>query len=295
MVHGLRSIVLGPMLNPKLKPSWQFLIPVFLILFFASLLSGRMRRTPWYEQWALNAVSPVTSLFGWVSGGTGDLWHHYFYLVGQSKKNELLIQEVESLRRQVVVMQELELENKRLSELLELKRETAPEAVAAQVVAYDPAAEFKTILINKGSEEGVEPDMPVVSTAGLVGKVGPVFSDHAIVLLIIDPASSVDVIDLRSRVRGILTGERKKTELRPGYFLSRLEYVKQTSDLQVGDTLVTSGLDQLFPKGVAVGTLAKISNNQYGIFTEAEVVPMVDFTQLEEILVIPAKAGIQRK
>ena len=269
------------------QTSWQFLVPLFLVLFFASLLSGRVRRAPWYEQWVWNAVSPVTSIFSWTADSTGDIWHHYFYLVGQAKKNELLTREVEKLQRQTVEMEELRQENNRFRELLGLKQETFPQSVAARVTAYDPAAEFKTVVINKGSDNGIKPDMPVISAAGLVGKVGPVFAKHAIVLLMIDPASSVDVIDLRSRVRGILSGRGKDTELRPGYFLSRLEYVKQASDIQEGDILVTSGLDQLFPKGIAAGTIHKISNDKYGIFADAEVVPMVDFSQLEELLVIP--------
>ncbi|MDP2599654.1 MAG: rod shape-determining protein MreC [Deltaproteobacteria bacterium] len=259
---------------------------MFLVLFFASLLSGRVRRAPWYEQWAWNAVSPVVSVFSWVSHGTGDVWRHYIYLAGTAKKNELLTREVERLRQNTAVLEELRQENKRLQKLLGLARESFPESVAAQVIAFDPAAEFKTIVINKGGDDGIQSDMPVVSTAGLVGKVGPVFNRHALVLLIVDPASSVDVLDLRSRVRGILSGRGKNTELRPGYFLSRLEYVKQTSDIQEGDTLVTSGLDRLFPKGIAVGTIHKIIKGKYGIFTDAEVVPMVDFSQLEEVLVL---------
>ncbi len=245
-----------------------------------------MRRAPWYEQWAFNAASPAISLFSWVSYRTEDVWKHYFYLVGVAKRNEQLAQETDQLRQQLVQFEEWKQENARLGRLLDLQRELALPVVAAKVVAYDPQTEFKTIIINKGAKHQIKPDMPVVSTAGLVGKVGPVFSDHAIILLITDPAMNVDVFDQRSRVRGILVGVAKNVSLRPGLFLSRLEYVTQTSDIQKGDLLITSGLDQLFPKGIAVGAIHKITNNPFGIFADAEVVPMVDFSQIEEVLVL---------
>ena len=123
------------------QTSWQFLVPLFLVLFFASLLSGRVRRAPWYEQWVWNAVSPVTSIFLWTADSTGDIWHHYFYLVGHAKKNELLTREVESLRRQTAEIEELRQENNRFRELLGLQQEAFPQSIAARVTAYDPASD----------------------------------------------------------------------------------------------------------------------------------------------------------
>ena len=274
------------MLKPKLKPSWQFLLPLILALFFLSLFSSKTRRAPWYEQLAWNAVSPVTSILSWTNHEIADTLHHYLYLVGLSKRSEELAKEVANLQRQAVSYNEAFAENQRLTGLLDLRRQMEPNSIAARVVAYDPRSEFKTIQIDKGEKEGVKPDMPVVSREGLVGKVGPVFKEHAIVLLILDPANTVDVLDERSRVRALLIGTASDTELRPGYFLTRTEYLRRASDLKIGDMLVTSGLDRLFPKGIAVGTVEQIENNRFGIFLDAEVVPVVDFSRLEEVLVL---------
>jgi rod shape-determining protein MreC len=273
-------------LKSKLKQSWRFFVPLFLALFFISLLSSKTRRAPWYEQWAWNVVSPVTSILSWSTKGTKKFLNHYLYLIGVEKENERLLKEVGLLRQKTLTLDERASENERFRELLELKRTHWPDSIAAQVIAFDPLSEFKSLRINKGFKDGVETDMPVVALEGLVGKVGPVFANDALILLIVDPSSSVDVLIERSRVRGLLAGHAKKTHLRPGYFLSRLEYLKQTSDIQAGDWVMTSGLDRLFPKGILVGTVESLVNNRFGIFIEAEVVPTVDFTQLEEVFVL---------
>ena len=195
--------------------------------------------------------------------------------------------ELERLRQQQATFQELQEENSRLHTLLNLKQKFFPEAVVAQVVALDPSAEYFSLRINKGSHHGLEPDMPVVARQGLVGKIGPVFKNEAIVLLITDPASSVDVIDSRSRLRAILVGagSKSKTNLRPR-FLPRLEYLRSKSDIQSSDWMITSGLDGLFPKGLLVGEVSKIDHSRYGIFVNAKVVPFVEFSRLEEVMVL---------
>ncbi|MBI5298865.1 MAG: rod shape-determining protein MreC [Deltaproteobacteria bacterium] len=270
----------------RLKPSWQFLIPLVLVIFFLSLLSSKTRRAPWYEQWAWNVVAPVTTVFSWFGGGLYHTWDRYVYLVGAQRENERLQEELKKLRQKMVAFEESVAENERLVHLLDLKNTQSPASVAARVIAYDPRSEFKSVRINKGSRDGLLPDMPVIATEGLVGKVGPVFDHDAIVLLIIDPASTVDAFVERSRVRGLLNGAAKKTELRPCYFLTRLEYLKRSSDIQAGDQVITSGLDQLYPKGILVGTVETVEHNRYGIFVDAEVVPTVDFSRLEEVLVL---------
>ncbi|MDO8526906.1 MAG: rod shape-determining protein MreC [Deltaproteobacteria bacterium] len=274
------------MLKPRLKSVSRFLVPLFIALFFISLLSVKTRRAPWYEQWTWNVMSPVVSFFSWTHQETGSFWRRYIYFIGIVRENEDLQKEVDILRQRVATEVETEAENKRLADLLDLKTKSWPGSIAARVVGYDPRSEFKSLRINKGTKEGIKPDMPVVAPEGLVGKIGPVFSHDALVLLIVDPASTVDVLLQRSRARALLVGMEKETELRPGYFLTRLEYLKRTSDIQMGDTVVTSGLDQLFPKGILVGTVEAVQNGRFGIFIDAEVVPIVDFSRMEEVLVL---------
>lgn len=178
-------------------------------------------------------------------------------------------------------------ENERLKNLLDLKQKNSSKAIAARVMAFDPRAEFKSIRIDKGSRQGIASDMPVVAPGGLVGKVGPVFKDEALVLLIVDPASFVDCLVNRSRVRGLLVGDGTipNTDFKPG-FLTRLEYLKKESDIQAGDSLITSGLDRLYPKGILVGEIQTVEKDPLGLFQKAKVVTSVDFSGLEEVLVL---------
>lgn len=270
-----------------MKSRWRFFLPLFLALFFLSLLSSGKRRAPWYEQWVLNFFSPLTKVFSSAVHGTGDIWHHYIWFVGLSEEVEDLRRNNEALRQKLVISNELQKENIRLHSLLSLKQNYFPEGVAAKVVGLDPFAEYKSLRINKGSKDGIAADMPVVAGAGLVGKIGPVFKKEAVVLLIADPASHIDVVVSRSRLRALLTGvgSSKTVEVRPS-FLTRLEYLKNTSDIQASDWVVTSGLDGLFPKGILVGEVSKVKKDPHGIFLTAHVAPAVDFGGLEEVLVL---------
>lgn len=272
----------------KKKPFLRFAIPFLVALFFISLLTTKPQRASWHEQWTWNILSPATMIFSWVGDSAGNIWNHYLFTVGAAKRAEVLETEVALLKQKESEFQEIAEENRRLHALLKLQKEEWPHSVAAKVVAFDPRAEFRSIRIDKGEEEGVRPNMPVVSAGGLVGKVGPVFKNEAIVLLVVDPANTIDVLVQRSRVRALLAGDglTQNTVLKPGYFLSKLEYVKRFSDVQAADKIVTSGLDKLFPKGILVGEVESVENNRYGIFLEAKVVPSVDFSRLEEVLVL---------
>lgn len=259
-----------------------------LALFFISFLSGRFQRAPWYEQWAWNVVSPAVKVFFSIKSAGRSLWGHYFYLVGVARENETLQQKLLYFLQRQVSFDELDRENKRLTALLELKQLRWPQGVAARVVAFDPQSEFKSIRIDKGAKDGIQFDMPVIAREGLVGKVGPVFKNDALVLLIVDPANFVDVVVERSGFRALLRGSGflKQAELQHGIFLTILEYLKKQSDIQPKDLIITSGLDGLYPKGVVVGELEALEKDPYGLFLKGKVRPIVDFTLLKEVLVL---------
>lgn len=276
------------------KSSWRFLLPFALGLFFLSLLSTKTRRAPWYEQWAWNTIAPVVSVFTVVKNKTASVWNHYFYLVGLSKENDLLQKEVAVLKQKQITFRLLSQENDRLKDLLQLKENHWPEAVAGRVIALDPRSEFKSLRINKGSRDGIASDMPVVSIEGLVGKVGPVFKRDAIVLLLVDPSSYVDVMVERSLLRALLRGGGllHKAELQHGFFLSQMEYLKRESDIRRKDTIVTSGLDGFYPRGILVGEVVTIEKDGSGLFLKAGVLPAVDFTRLKEVLVLKGNSPL---
>jgi rod shape-determining protein MreC len=147
----------------------------------------------------------------------------------------------------------------------------------------DPSGWFKTIVINKGTRDGVAKGMAVVATDGLVGHVVKAFDGSAMVLLVIDPTSAVDALVQRSRFRGIVEGESTAR--------CRFKYLVRKADVKRGDVVISSGLDGVFPKGLPVGTVADVFETHTGLFQEAKIQPFVNFTRLEEVLVVLERSG----
>ena len=270
----------------RFKFRWPHLLPIFLIIFFLSMFSGRRIRTPWYEQLFSNFVYPAQWITTQTSEGISGVFKDYFFLVGVKRENILLKNKIKVFSGELITYDENKLENQRLKKFLNLQIEEERQGVIAKVIAYDPRKEFKSILINRGEKDGIASNMPVVSPEGLIGRVGPVFSNRAEVLLITDPNSAVDVMVIRSRVQALLVGTSKNVLMKHKMDLGRLEYLRRQSDIQEGDVVATFGSDQIFPKGIPVGEISEIKNEKYGIFQEALVVPIVDFQKIEEVFVL---------
>ena len=147
-------------------------------------------------------------------------------------------------------------------------------------------AEFKTLTIDKGHNNGLKKNMVVIGPGGLVGHIGQLGSSEARILLISDPNSVVDVIIQRSGTRALLAGTSRGLSARPFFSLTRLEYLRRTSDVKNGDVVITSGLDRIFPTGIPVGTIVGIEEQKTGIFKGADVVPFVDLAHVKEVLVV---------
>lgn len=278
-------------LIPKKTRFLSFLIPIILVLIFFSLSSMKMRRAPWYEEAFWNIVSPPQQLVSSILKGIKGSWQRYVALIGVEEERAELAKRVAELEGELVKTTEIEEENKRLLSLLSYKESLPQKTIVAKVIANDPRAEFKSITIDRGTSDGVRPLMAVIGPRGLVGKVGTVSADYARVLLLTDPNSSVDAMVQRSRARGIVVGAAWRTELRPGFYVGRLEYLKRVSDISDGDVVVTTGLDQVFPSGIPIGTVADISASRYGVFTEANVIPFENMAELQEVIVVLGQSG----
>jgi rod shape-determining protein MreC len=173
---------------------------------------------------------------------------------------------------------ESELAYQRLRKLLEMKSEVPHRMLPAKVVGLDPSGWFKTILINRGTRDGVSKGMAVITSGGIVGRIIGASRRHAKVLLIVDRSSAIDGLVQRTRSRGIVEGETSES--------CRFKYIVRKADIKIEDTVISSGLDGLFPKGLRVGAISEISKPSSGLFQEVKVRPFVDFTKLEEVLVV---------
>lgn len=200
------------------------------------------------------------------------------------KKENLHLQEkLLSVQKENYELRESVQAAKRLRRLLLFKEQVPAAMIPAEVIAYSPSAWFRTIVINKGRQDGVKKGMPVVTWEGVVGKVIKTSTDSSIILLIIDRNSSVDAMVQRNRRRGIFEGD--------GGPRCQLRYVPRMDDIKVGDFIVTSGLGGVFPKGLFLGKVVRVEKKEYGLFQEVEAGPGVDFSRLEEVMVILMQEG----
>ena len=227
---------------------------------------------------AIYFVSPfqkaVTHTVRFVEG----VWEHYFYLVSVSRENDQLRSQLDEALERGHRCTEIELANQRLNSLLNFQKSIDREVLPAAVIGKDPSTWFKTVIIDKGMRDGVEKGLPVVVPAGIAGQVMEVAGTYSKVLLIIDRNNAVDALVQRSRARGLVTGAASGRCI--------FKYVLLKNDVKIGDILISSGLDRVFPKGLRVGMVSNVIRSHAGIFQEVELTPFVDFEKLEEVLVV---------
>ena len=212
---------------------------------------------------------------------------HYDTLAGFRSENERLRKRVQTLEIEWQRLLEAEATNRRLQQLLDFRSELPAGAITASIIASSATSWFQSCVLNKGSADGLRKGMAVVTPMGVVGKVVTVTGRTAKVLLLTDPNSGIDVLVQRTRSRGIVSGSLESGTV--------LKYMKRSEDVQEGDRLVTSGLDNVFPKGLLVGTVIKVRKQNLGLFQSVEVWPAVQAARVEEVLVVAAETEAAKK
>jgi len=195
------------------------------------------------------------------------------------KRNAELEAQVTALEAQVAQLQENQADFKVLSELLSFERDRPEnQYLPANLLGRDPSPYLSYLILDRGSDDGVRKDMPVVTGNGLVGKVVEVTSSACKVLPIIDAASSVNARLLKTREEGVVAGQ-----LAGGL---QLQYISQQVTLELGETVVTSGLGGLYPPDLIIGTVNAVQKQNYEVLQNADLTPAVDFNRLEIVLII---------
>lgn len=175
-------------------------------------------------------------------------------------------------------LREAALENARLRAMLNFKQRSDFELKGARVIARNQDRFVQSITLNVGTADGIQKDMPVISPAGLVGKIISTGKTFSIAQLVIDHNFRVACKIQRSRVDGILAYENGE--------VCKLTQVPKNADVRVGDVVVTSELSRLFPHGIMVGVVKDIRKDISSLFLDIEIVPAVDFSRIEEVFVI---------
>ena len=242
--------------------------------------SGADESTRIIRLWTVSAVTPLEKALVWCQNGMGGLWSNYIYLRGVRQENRDLKFEIERLRLDQVRLSEDAAQARRLQSLLGFKEQYIAKTVAAQVIGSSGSEQSRSIYIDKGTSAGVEKDMAVITADGLVGRVLRAYGTSAQVLLINDQSSGVGVILDKSRLQGVIKGTAGGEVI--------LEKVMTDEQVGPGDLIVTSGGDQIFPKGITVGTVMKVSPGA-DLFLNIRVKPSASLSRLEEVLVITKK------
>ncbi len=205
----------------------------------------------------------------------------YFYLVNINIENRELKAQNASLASQMQLLEEYRLENVRLRELFKFQQELPRKTLPARVISKDILLDQKSILIDKGREDGVERLQGVISADGVVGYTLEVQERTARVMLISNHNASVDALVQRTRARGIVSGISNESY--------RLNYIMRKEDAEVGDLIVTSGRQGYFPKGFKIGSVLKVEPSPTGVSFQAILKPEVKLDHLEDVLVIIEK------
>jgi rod shape-determining protein MreC len=267
-----------PALDLRLRSSsYLFLAVVVAQLMLISAQVTTRSGMPILQAVAFGMVAEVQRAGAAVVSGVVSSWTGYIDLRGLRRDNERLTRELGQARIALQQERALAQRSRNLQQLLDLRSQLTVQTTAADVIAAAATPEFRTVTIGKGTQAGLRPDMAVISPAGVVGRIIVPSARAAKVQLLIDLNAAAGALIERSRAQGVVVGTGADT--------LRLEYVSGSAEVQPGDTVVTSGIDGIYPKGFVVGRVEKVerSGGAYGAIT---VRPGVDFSMLEEVLVV---------
>ncbi|AEG59295.1 rod shape-determining protein MreC [Desulforamulus ruminis] len=242
---------------------------------------GRDQLTP-LEAAVKDALGPVQGIFMKI----GQTFHNGVESVVSlgrlEDENKKLQEQVDLLKGQLYLQEELKQENQRLRSLLQYHEQYQQNfnTTAAMVIGRDPENWFGIITLNKGQKDGIVKNMPVVTPSGLAGRIIAVSRNTSQVMLITDPRSGVGAMIQETRIPGVLEG------ITAGSGGARLIHVPKDTQLSNGQVVVTSGMGGTFPKGIPIGRIVDVSNEPTGLFKTATVNPFSDLHRLEEVLII---------
>jgi len=259
--------------------SWKKLSILFIFLLVLIIVQARNPNIKGPFQGILgNIVNPFVYYTDATIGFFGNVWNGYINLVGVHKENLALSAENGRLKLDNSLLREKVSEYERLKKLLKFREFSKLESIACNVIGRNIKGYLKYVIIDRGEEDGVKRKDPVISYSGLVGMVSEVYSDTAKVEVVLNPGSNVSVMNSRTRTVGIVRGD--------GRGKMAVDFYDRLDDVRSDDTLITSGLGGVYPKGIIVGMVEKVESMETGLFKNLTLRSNVDFYKLENVLVV---------
>ncbi|HYM62201.1 MAG TPA: rod shape-determining protein MreC [Thermoanaerobaculia bacterium] len=261
------------------RPTLLFIV-VLGLLFLLMSVSGQTRyvgetRTL-FERTFMTVFSPVPTFVNWIGRGTADIYHGYVDMRRAVNENVQLHRQVASLTTDNLKLRQSEGDLRRLRTLLGYSEQFSMPTTMAVPIMIDTSGRFKSILIDRGSSSDVQVNDAVVNASGLVGRVVLTTKDLAKVQLLTDGDCSVGTIVERTRRQGVVRGDGTGAQMFD---------VPAREDIQPGDTVMTGGIDGIYPKGILVGTVVRAEEGK-GLFKMIWIRPAVDTSNLEEVIVL---------
>ena len=265
------------LLDIRQRTGWLFTAVVLAQLLLISAQVTTRTGVPMLEVAVFGAVAEIQRVATGVISGTSDRWQQYVLLQDVRGENEQLRSELGALQLELQQERALAQEARTLQALLDLKKATPLSTISAAVIAGGASPDFRTLTIDKGTRQGIQGDMAVVAPAGVVGRVVTPSLRAAKVQLLIDRNAAVAGLVERTRAQGVVVGT--------GENRLQMEYVPGTADIRVGDRVVTSGIDGIYPKGFLIGQIESVQRGA-GDYTKVVVRPAVELSALEAVLVV---------
>ncbi len=259
--HSAFFVLLGVLLGQVLLLSFQI---------------TRNRNVRLIHVWAAGVFGPFDRALRSASSDVGGAWSDYSGMWSAEEENHELSAQLAQARWRIAQLTEQAAEAARLRALLNFKTQDPLNTLAAEVIASSPAPGSRSVLIDRGQSDGLRRNMAVVTPSGIVGEIAAVYPHSAEVLLITDPSSGAGCMLAGSRTQGVLQGT--------GLAFCRLKYVMNDEPVKVGEAVLTSGLDQIYPKGLPVGVVASATRGN--IYKDIQVKPAAALDRLENVLVV---------
>lgn len=265
------------LLDTRQRSGYLFVAVTIAHIILISAQVNTRRGVPMLEAVTFGLFAEVQRAASAVITVVREGWEGYFALRDVRQENERLRQEVGQLQVRLQEERALARQSRTLQHLLELRQRTELATTAATVIAGGASPDFRTITIDKGTRDGLRPDQAVIAPAGVLGRIVMPSARAAKVQLLIDRNAAAGALVERSRTQGVVLGT--------GTDRLRMNYVSSAADVKVGDVVVTSGIDGIYPKGFVIGQIESLQPGQ-GIFSEIVIRPAVDFSSIEEVLVV---------
>jgi rod shape-determining protein MreC len=254
------------------------MLPLLLLqLVLLSLQIQGPSGTLLFKTWTLTAQAPIIAVSSGITRGISHVWRGYVWMVGARSENEQLQKTVRQLSLVNSGYEQIRQENIRLRRLLSMNEGIGVRSIGARVVARAPSFLANIIYIDRGSEDGVRVDAPVLYCDGIIGRTVIVSGRQSQVQLITNEDASVGAMLENSRTPGVIRGA--------GDSLLDLNYINNAEQIAVGERVLSSGLDGVYPKGLAIGKVVALQKGK-DVFKSIKVAPSVDLIHLEEVLVL---------